>query len=140
MRPTEEITAENLSDVNSSELRSFGLLVGAAFLAIGLWPLLNEAGVRNWALLLATILILPAILKPAWLKFPHAAWCKIGAVLGWINTRLILGLLYLVAVVPIALILRLTGRTPLQLKFDKNANTYREKPDSEDDQNLTQQF
>lgn len=142
MHQTEQITVVNLPAPTgrNSELRSFGLLVGAAFLAIGLWPLFRQADVRVWALIVATVLILPALLRPAWLKFPHAAWVTIGATLGWFNTRLILGILYLVAILPIALILRLTGKTPLQLKFDKKADSYREEPDSEDDKNFTQQF
>jgi len=142
LHQTEQITVENLPDPTgrNSELRNFGLLVGVAFLAIGLWPLLRQADVRAWALIVATVLILPALLRPAWLKFPHAAWLKIGAALGWFNTRLILGILYIVAIFPIALILRIIGKTPLQLKFDKNAASYREKPDSDDDQSLSQQF
>lgn len=142
MHQTEQIAIETLPNATgrTSELRSFGLIVGAAFLAIGLWPLLRQADVRTWALILSTVLILPALLRPAWLKFPHAVWLKIGAALGWFNTRLILGILYIVAIVPIALVLRIAGKTPLQLKFDKNAESYREQPDSDDDKNFTQQF
>ncbi len=102
--------------------------------------MLRQADARTWALALAILLILPALLKPDWLSLPHAAWLKIGAALGWFNTRLILGILYIVAIVPIALVLRLAGKTPLQLKFDKNADSYREKPDVDDDKNFTQQF
>lgn len=142
MHPTEPITLATLheSKDRSSELRNFGLLVGSAFLAIGLWPLLRQADARTWAIALSILLILPALLKPDWLSFPHSAWLKIGAALGWFNTRLILGILYLVAILPIALVLRISGKTPLQLKFDKNAESYREKPDSDDDKNFTQQF
>jgi nitrate reductase NapE component len=142
LHQTEQIAAKTLSDERerSNELRSFGLLVGAAFLAIGLWPMLSQSGTRIWAMLLATVLILPALVQPSWLKVPHAIWMKIGAALGWFNTRLILGILYVVAVVPVALLLRVTGKTPLQLKFDKTAASYREKPDSDDDQNITQQY
>ncbi len=142
LRQTEQMTIETLPGTTgrNNELRSFGLLVGVAFLAIGLWPLLRQADVRTWAIILSTVLILPALLRPAWLKFPHAVWLKIGAALGWFNTRLILGILYIVAIVPIALVLRLAGKTPLQLKFDKNAESYREKPDLDDDKNFTQQF
>jgi len=142
LHQTEELTASNFtaSAERSNELRNFGLLVGVAFLAIGLWPLLSQSGTRIWALLLATALILPALIQPSWLKTPHALWMKIGAALGWFNTRLILGILYIIAIVPIALVLRIVGKTPLQLKFDKNAVSYREKPDSDDDQNITQQF
>lgn len=142
MHQTEELTAGNFtaSAERINELRNFGLLVGVAFLAIGLWPLLSQSGTRIWALLMATLLILPALIQPSWLKAPHALWMKIGTALGWFNTRLILGILYIIAIVPIALVLRIIGKTPLQLKFDKNAVSYREKPDSDDDQNITQQY
>ncbi len=142
MHQTENTTSHSISSLpgRNRELRSFGLLVGAAFLLIGLWPLLNQATSRNWSLLLAGVLILPALLQPMWLKTPHAIWLKVGAALGWFNTRLILGILYIVAILPVAILLRITGKTPLQLKFDKNAPSYREKPDPDDDQNVTQQF
>ena len=133
-------TVRTISAQHNRELRNFGLLVGAVFLAIGLWPLLKQTGVRSWAVLLATFLILPALLQPAWLRVPHAIWMRIGAALGWFNTRVILGLLYLLAIVPVAVVLRITGKTPLQLKFDKTAVSYREKPDSDDNLNITQQF
>ncbi len=136
------MTATGLTEARerNSELRNFGLLVGTAFLAIGLWPLLRQADARIWAIILATVLILPAVVKPDWLRIPHAIWQKVGAALGWFNTRLILGILYMIAIVPIALILRISGKTPLQLKFDPNAASYREKPDSDDNQNLSQQY
>lgn len=142
MHQTESITGSSIGSLpeRNRELRSFGLLVGSAFLVIGLWPLLKQTATRNWSLLLAVILILPALLHPAWLRIPHAIWLKFATALGWFNTRLILGILYVVAVLPIAMLLRITGKTPLHLKFDKNVLSYREKPDSEDDQNVTQQF
>ena len=50
---------------------------------------------------------------------------KLGHILGWVNSRLILGLIFLIVVQPIALIMRLFGHDPLRTKkLDKKS--YRE--------------
>jgi carbamoyltransferase len=54
-----------------------------------------------------------------------AAWLRVGAVLGWINTRLLFGLAHLVIVVPYGLALRALGKRPLALGFDASAASYR---------------
>jgi hypothetical protein len=46
-------------------------------------------------------------------------------VLGWVNTRIILGLLFFVMFAPVALLFRLFGRDPLARRLDKSATTYR---------------
>lgn len=125
---------------STSELRAFGLLVGAVFLAVGLWPMLHHLSPRTWALIVAAGLIVPALISPSILAVPYQLWLKIGGALGWFNTRLILTILYFIAVLPVAIILRLTGKTPLKLKFDPAASSYREPPEETREINLTEQF
>ena len=45
---------------------------------------------------------------------------KIGHVLGWINTRIILGLVFFVMFAPIALLFRVFGRDPMVRRLDDN--------------------
>jgi hypothetical protein len=45
-------------------------------------------------------------------------------VLGWVNTRLLLGLFFFLLVTPVGLVLRLVRRDPLDRKFDASAATY----------------
>lgn len=132
-------TQKNDKAPNSSELRIFGLLVGGVFLLIGLWPVFHQLSPRMWALIPAILLILPAIVYPQSLTVPHRIWSRMGAALGHFNTRLILTILYFVAVLPVAIVLRLTGKTPLHLKFDPDQESYREKPD-DSATNITEQF
>ncbi len=132
-------TQKNDKAPTSSELRIFGLLVGGVFLLIGLWPVFHQLSPHLWALIPAILLILPAIVFPQSLTAPHRIWGKFGAVLGRFNTRLILTILYFVAVLPVAIILRLTGKTPLQLKFAPDKESYREKPE-DSATNITEQF
>jgi hypothetical protein len=49
----------------------------------------------------------------------------LGAVLGWVNTRVILGLIFFGLITPMGLAFRLAGRDPMQRAFDPKATTYR---------------
>lgn len=110
----------------SRSLRSFGFLVGGIFLALGLLPtILRRQEPRLWALAAALLLIGPAAAYPRALGPVHRVWMKIGHVLGLINTRIILGLLYYLILTPVGLILRLWGKDPMHRGFDRRAATYR---------------
>ncbi len=108
------------------ELRSFGLLVGGVFSAIGLWPtLVHAAPLRLWALVLAGGLILVALAAPVALRPVHRIWMKVGHVLGFINTRILLGLIFYVVLTPMGLVRRALGKDTLQKAFSSDAETYR---------------
>jgi hypothetical protein len=51
----------------------------------------------------------------------HRAWMGLGTGMGWIMSRLILGLLWFVIVTPIAAVYRMFGHDPLQLKNKSNS-------------------
>lgn len=123
----------------NSELRIFGLLIGLVLLIIGVWPLLQQLPPRTWALIPAFLLIVPALCFPRILKVPHRIWSIIGHALGWFNTRVILTLLYIFAMLPIAIILRLSGKRPLQLNYSPEKDSYREQPDDTESE-ISEQF
>ena len=111
---------------NRRQLRDFGLIVGGIFGAIGLVPLLSrQEGPRLWALALAVVLILPALLAPRILAPAHRAWMTLAEVLAWVNTRILLGLVFYGVVTPIALLMRLLGHDPMRRKLDPTAESYR---------------
>ena len=49
---------------------------------------------------------------------------KFGAVLGWINTRIILGLTFVVFFIPVALVFHLFGKDPMRRKLEPGADSY----------------
>ena len=55
----------------------------------------------------------------------HRVWMIIGHLLGWINTRIILGILFYLIVTPVGMVLRFRGKDPMQRRFDPRATTYR---------------
>ena len=65
------------------------------------------------------------ILKPQLLFYPYKGWIGLGLALGWINSRIILGLVFLLVLQPIALIMKFVGYDPLKIK-KSNKMSYRE--------------
>ncbi|HNX76039.1 MAG TPA: SxtJ family membrane protein [Candidatus Rifleibacterium sp.] len=125
--------------ITDKELRNFGLLVGAVMLLLALWPWHLQLSTRIGAACAAALLVFPALVRPGLLFWPCRVWSMFGYALGWVNTRLILGLLYFLAIFPIGMLLRMTGRAPLKLKFESGSSTYREQPE-ESAGNLNEQF
>jgi hypothetical protein len=112
--------------VSRRQLRAFGLIVGAGFGVIALWPLLvRDDPPRAWALVIAGLLGVAAVVLPQALRRPHRVWMAVGEVLAWINTRVILGVVYFGLVVPMGMVLRLSGHDPMQRRLDPGAATYR---------------
>jgi hypothetical protein len=108
------------------ELRRFGLIVGGIFGVITLWPAIARGqSPRSWTLGLAVALIVPALVAPWALAPAQRAWMALGNALGWVNTRLVLGLIFFGLVTPTGLVLRLAGRDPMRRAFDSDAATYR---------------
>ncbi len=111
----------------AKQIRSFGLIVGGIFLLIGLWPLVVRAEApRLWAVGIAAGLVLPAVLFPKVLTPIYRLWMRVGDALGWVNTRIILSLIFYGLFTPIGVIRRvLLNKDPLQLAFEPEAETYR---------------
>lgn len=128
--------------VTAKQLRSFGLLVGGIFLSISLWPLVFRSDpLRLWAAGLAGGLITPALVFPYLLSPVYRVWMKIGMVLGWINTRIILGLIFYSVFTPLGLFRRLVlKRDALQRHFDPEAETYRVVRERRPSSHLQRQF
>ena len=114
---------QNKSD--TKQLRSFGLLVGGVFAVIGLWPMLFGSGMRFWAIIPGGLLVVLGGIFPMSLRPIHKAWMKIGHVLGWINTRIILSVVFYLMFVPMGFFMRLRGKDPMRRRLEPEAESYR---------------
>lgn len=50
------------------------------------------------------------------------AWLGLGQLLGWINTRILLALVFFAVITPLALVFRLVGRDALALRLKTRAS------------------
>lgn len=116
------------NSVSIKQLRSFGFLIGFGFpIFIGfILPTIGGHLYKMWTLWIGLIAFLLGLLKPSLLFYPYKVWMLIGHILGWLNSRIILGLVFFIILQPISFIMRMFGYDPLKRK-KSNAKSYREK-------------
>lgn len=52
------------------------------------------------------------------LKLLYKVWMKFAHALGWVNTRVILTVIYLLVFTPVALLFRIIGNDPMERKIE----------------------
>jgi hypothetical protein len=111
-------------EVSVGSDRKFGITFAVVFALIGLFPLVVGGRIRLWALAIALLFLVVALLRPPLLHRLNIFWFKFGMLLSRIVSPIVTGLIFFVAVVPIALVMRALGKDMLGRKFDRNATTY----------------
>ena len=113
--------------ISKKQLREFGLLIGFGFPIIIGWllPFLFGHEFRAWTLWVGVPALILVVTAPRLLRQPYKAWMALGHALGFINSHIILGLVFIVVLQPIAYVMRLTGHDPLRKRRTGEA-TYRE--------------
>lgn len=116
----------NELDISRKSLRKFGVTVGAIFLVFGLllmwrghWPSTRELFVGFGAALLIL-----GFIAPERLIHIYKIWMGFAFALGWIISRFILVMLFVVVLTPIGLLAKLFGKEFLDLKFKDGKDSY----------------
>jgi len=95
------------------------LVIVVGFLVIAYFIGSGENSKHNWAdglTIAATLIGLIQIISPTLGNFVVKGWNMIGLVLGWINTRILLSIVFYFVVFPVAMIYKLTNKNSLQRK------------------------
>ena len=113
--------------ISKKKLQDFGILMGFMFpILIGLiLPSLWGHGFRSWTLWIGIPGLILGMIAPSLLYYPYKWWITLGHALGWVNSHIILGLVFIVVLQPIAYIMRFAGYDPLR-RQRKGEKTYRE--------------
>jgi hypothetical protein len=128
-------------EISNKQLRSFGLTVGGVFAIIAFWPLFfAHERPREWAMVITGLLVLPALVFPSSLSWIYKQWMLLGNILGWCNTRIILGGVFYLVVTPIGIIRRMLGNDPMGKQFRAEIDTYRVYRDPRPSDHLKRQF
>lgn len=137
-----EHTPHDNSVAPTASNRSFGFVFTAFFAIIGLLPLLHGGEVRIWSLVISTLFLLVTTFVDQALAPLNQVWMKFGALLHSIVSPIALGILFFLVVTPIGLLMRIFGKDPLRLRFDKSVTTYwiTRTPPGPDPESLNNQF
>lgn len=104
--------------------RSFGLVFAGVFAIVALLPLWHDRPMRGWALGIATAFLLVALIRSVLLAPLNRLWFHFGLALGAVMTPVMMGLLFVTAVIPTALVLKLFGKDPMLRRLSPEAETY----------------
>ena len=97
--------------------RSFGLTVGFVLAAMAAFTGWRGHILRAEVLgAIGGALILAALVQPASLRGLAAGWSRVGHALGWVNSRVLLTLMFVFILWPIGVVSRLFGSDPLDVR------------------------
>lgn len=106
------------------EVRNFGILFAVVGLLLAAWLLYRGSDAWVWTAAAGALFLLAGFFAYPVLRPLYRGWMVFAFVLGWINTRVILGLFFYLILTPIGLVMRLFGRDPMHRKLDRSASTY----------------
>jgi uncharacterized membrane protein len=109
------------------DFRKFGLTVGGILLIITAFLFYFEKPSAIYFAIIGLLLFISGLTFPQILKPINRIWMGLAIILGFFMSRLILTVLFYIALTPISLIAKLVGKKFMILKYDKSAKSYWEK-------------
>ena len=109
---------------DKKDLEKFGYTVGIAFLIISVLTFIFGKHSYIYFGIIAIFLIVSSFLLPYALKPLNKIWMGLSILLGWLMTRVILIILFYLAITPISLLAKLFKKDFLDLKFDLSKRSY----------------
>jgi large-conductance mechanosensitive channel len=139
---------ENYRDAEPTEAggdRAFGCTVGSILMVIGVAKALVAGAVPPVACLIflaGALLLLLGIVAPSRLSRLNRLWLKIGTLIAKVVNPIILALLFFLVVTPMAFVMRILGKRPLNLAPNRTATTYwiDRRPPGSEASSMKQQF
>ena len=109
------MTRESNTAISAPELRQFGLLFGAILVLLFglLLPFFIGYSFPLWPWVVALLFTVSALFAPTALTPFYRGWMRFGLIAGFINTRIIMFVLYYALFVPTGLVMKLFGRDAL---------------------------
>ena len=116
--------SRNKGGPTRQEVRKFGILFAGICVAVGTYLFYKDNTAWSWAALGAAFFAATGLFAYPVLRPIYTGWMKFAFALGWINTRILLGIFFYLIITPIALFMRLVGKDILDRKIDHSAKTY----------------
>lgn len=111
-------------ELSPKKLREFGLLVGGIFLALSALLFWKGRPAAPYFLAIGSPLVILGAVWPGILKYLYLGWMGLAVIMGWFVSRILLSVLFFIAVTPIGLIIRFTGKDLLDTKFKDGKDSY----------------
>ncbi|PYS82180.1 MAG: hypothetical protein DMF67_14165 [Acidobacteria bacterium] len=120
IEPKGSVVVQREARVTDRQARKTALVVAAVLLAIAAW---NFYRGRMTVVIIfgavGALLLVVGLLIPAAARAFHNAWMRFAAVLGHVNSRVLLSVMFYGALTPYGFVSRLAGRDPLKRRAKK---------------------
>lgn len=120
-------------------LRRFGLVVGAAFGALGgflWWRGHDTPAVVAWTA--GGVLVVAAVVAPTRLGGFHRLWMGMARAISKVTTPIVMGVVYFLVLTPVAALVRLFGSNPIVHEPEDGSYWARREPDRQS--SMTRKF
>ncbi|MBM2846150.1 MAG: conserved rane protein of unknown function [Bacteroidetes bacterium] len=118
------MTRKTAIQATPKEVRRFGILFAVICSIVALYLVWKENQLLPYFVGGGGFFLLAGFFGHSILRPIYIGWMRFAFVLGWINTRILLGVFFYLVLTPIGLVLRLTGKDLLSLKIDRTATSY----------------
>jgi hypothetical protein len=105
-------------------LKKFGITMCIVFLVITGLISFKHGNIYMPVIVIAVAFFILGLIRPVLLKPLYIIWMRFAFVLAWINTRLILFIMFYLVFTPIGLLMRIFRIDLLDRKIDKNKDSY----------------
>lgn len=138
-----EIVSELNTRPSASDLRQFGLIFlgGTAVIGLVFWQLYDHNLDRAKYAFIAGGAVMVLSLIPPIGRYLYIVWMTLGLTMGLVTSPVIMFLLFVVLIVPVGLVFKITGRDYMKRRLDDKADSYWEDyPRAEDPSRYVKQF
>ena len=120
----------NKSKDEKLEIKKFGIGLTVLLCLIGGWQLhKGYVDIYGWFFGFAGLALALAFFAPIVLKPLFKVLTTVGHAIGWVNTRILLGIIFYVIFTPIGILSKLLRKDLLDKRLNKDAKSYWNKKD-----------
>jgi apolipoprotein N-acyltransferase len=110
--------------LDKKALRKFGITMSAAFAGLALIIFLKHRYSPVPVSGISAAFLFIALIAPGLLKWVYIAWMRFAHMLGWVNTRIILCIIFYLLFTPISIGIKILRKDLLDRKLDKRSDSY----------------
>ncbi len=124
------------------ELKKFGIILVFLFFLFSLLNLYKQnLIIFKWSISISIFILITSIMIPIAIYPIFVIISTAGKIIGWINTQIILGLVFYIIFTPVSLVLKILRKDLLDKKINKSKTTYWNKINKEmDSENFEKQY
>jgi len=131
-----------IPELDAKGLREFGFTT--AGIVMGLFglalPWLLDFSYPLWPWILGGVLATWSLLHAASLNPVYKIWMKLGMVMGWVMSKVVLSIVFYLLIAPLGVIMRLVGKDSMTRTLDKNIESYRVLSNKRDRKHMERPF